>query len=87
MWGAIATGLFATVAINDAGGNGLFYGNPSQVLYQAVAVGATIVYSGVGTLIIYKVLDAVIGMRVTEKEEILGLDLSQHREAAYTLIE
>jgi ammonium transporter, Amt family len=87
IWGALATGLFACKAVNDSGGDGLFYGNPSQLLTQAIAVGATIVYSGVGTFIIYKVLDAVIGMRVTEKDEALGLDLTQHREAAYTLIE
>jgi Amt family ammonium transporter len=87
MWGALATGLFASKLVNDAGGNGLFYGNPAQLLTQAIAVGATIIYSGVGTFIIYKVIDAVIGMRVTEKDEALGLDLTQHREAAYTLIE
>ena len=87
MWGALATGLFASTAVNSGGADGLFNGNPSQLLYQAAAVGATIVYSGAGTFIIYKVLDAIIGMRVTEKEEILGLDLTQHREAAYTLIE
>jgi ammonium transporter, Amt family len=87
MWGALATGLFASTAVNSAGANGLFFGNATQLLTQAVAVGATVVYSGVGTLILYKIIDAVIGMRVTEKDEALGLDLTQHREAAYTLIE
>jgi ammonium transporter, Amt family len=87
MWGAIATGLFASTAVNSAGANGLFYGNPGLLVNQLIAVGATIAYSAVGTLVIYKVLDATIGMRVTEKEEVLGLDLTQHREAAYTLIE
>ena len=46
-----------------------------------------LVYSGVGTLIIFKVVDALIGMRVSEKEENIGLDLTQHREAAYTVLE
>jgi Amt family ammonium transporter len=87
IWGALATGLFATKTINDAGGDGLFFGNAAQLGVQAIAVLATLVYSGVGTFIIYKVLDAVIGMRVSEHEENIGLDLTQHRESAYTLIE
>lgn len=85
--GRLATGLFASKAVNDAGADGLFFGNPGQLGIQAIAVGATLLYSGLGTLVIYKVLNAVIGMRVTEKDEALGLDLTQHREAAYTLIE
>ncbi len=87
MWGALATGLFASKLVNDAGANGLFYGNPTQLLTQAIAVGATILYSGVCTFIIYKVLDAVIGVRATEKDEVIGLDLTQHREGAYTILE
>ncbi|MCX5684756.1 MAG: ammonia channel protein, partial [Planctomycetota bacterium] len=87
IWGALATGLFASKAMNDAGGDGLFFGNAGQLGIQALAVGTTLVYSGVGTFIIYKVLDAVIGMRVSERDENVGLDLSQHRESAYTLME
>jgi Amt family ammonium transporter len=87
IWGALATGLFAAKAVNDAGADGLFFGNPGQLWIQAVAVAATLVYSGVGTFIIYKVLDAIIGMRVSEHEENIGLDLTQHRETGYTLIE
>ena len=87
IWGALATGLFATKAINDAGGNGFFFGNAGQLGVQAAAVGATILYSGAGTFILYKVLDAIIGMRVSEHEENIGLDLTQHRETGYTLIE
>jgi Amt family ammonium transporter len=87
IWGALATGLFASKAVNDAGGDGLFFGNAGQLGVQAIAVGATLVYSGVGTFIIYKVLDAIIGMRVSERDENVGLDLTQHRESAYTLIE
>jgi len=87
IWGAIATGLFASKAVNSAGSDGLFFGNPHQLYVQAVAVLVTIVYSAIGTFIIYKVVDRVIGMRVSEKEEAVGLDLSQHHEGAYTMLE
>jgi ammonium transporter, Amt family len=87
IWGALATGLFATKAINDAGANGLFFGNPKQFLIQLAAVAVTIVYSLVVTVIIYKIIDWTIGMRVAEREEIIGLDLTQHNENAYTLLE
>ncbi len=79
-WGAIATGLFASVG----GGTGLFFGNPGQVFVQVVGVGATWVFSFAGTFIILKVLDMVIGLRVEKDEEIIGLDLSEHSERAYT---
>ena len=78
-WGAIATGLFASV-----GATGLFFGNPEQVVIQAVGVGATWVFSFAGTFIILKVLDTVMGLRVGKEEEIVGLDLSEHNERAYT---
>jgi Amt family ammonium transporter len=84
-WGAIATGIFATVAINAAGANGLLAGNPEQLLKQAVAVGATWLYAGVATFVIVKVIDVTIGMRVKESEESIGLDASQHGEIAYQL--
>jgi Amt family ammonium transporter len=84
-WGAIATGLFATVAINTAGQNGLFFGNPQQLVTQLIAVGATWVYAAVATFVIVKVIDLTIGMRVREHEESLGLDASQHGEIAYQL--
>ncbi len=87
MWGAIATGLFASKVVNAAGNNGLFFGNPHQLYVQAVAVGATLLYAIVGTFVIYKIIDATIGMRVVEKDEDLGLDLTQHRERAYTVLE
>jgi Amt family ammonium transporter len=81
----LATGLFASKAINDGGADGLFYGNPGQLWTQLVAVLATYVLAVVMTLIILKVVDAVIGLRVTEEDEVAGLDLSQHSETAYTL--
>jgi len=87
IWGALATGLFATKVINPDGANGLFFGNPRQLLIQAAAVAVTIVYSFVATLIIAKVVDWVVGLRVGEKDEIMGLDLTQHNENAYTLLE
>jgi Amt family ammonium transporter len=87
IWGAIATGLFASKAVNAAGANGLFFGNPKQLLIQLVAVGVTILFSALGTLIIYKLVDVLVGMRVGEKEELIGLDLTQHRERAYTVLE
>jgi Amt family ammonium transporter len=82
-WGALATGLFATKAVNDAGGNGLFYGNPGQLWTQIVAVLATYVLAIVATIIILKVVDALVGLRVSEEDEMAGLDLSQHSETAY----
>ena len=84
-WGAIATGLFATVAINTAGADGLFYGNPGQLVTQLIAVGATWIYAAIATLVIVKAIDLTIGMRVREHEEALGLDRSQHGEIAYQL--
>ena len=84
-WGALATGLFASKLINDAGGDGLFYGNPRQLWIQIVAVLATYALAIVGTVIILKIVDAVVGLRVTEEDEVSGLDLSQHSETAYTL--
>jgi Amt family ammonium transporter len=84
-WGALATGLFASKAVNDAGGDGLFYGNPGQLWTQIVAVVATYAIAIVGTLIILKIVDAVVGLRVTEEDEVSGLDLSQHSETAYAM--
>lgn len=85
--GALATGLFASKLVNPAGNNGLFFGNPLQLLVQLKAVLVTIVYSAVMTFVVYKIVDVLIGMRVDEHEEDVGLDLSQHHESAYTIIE
>ena len=84
-WGAIATGLFATVTVNSAAKDGLIYGNPSLLGIQLVAVVAVIAYAATVTFAILKVIDLFVGLRVPEQEEVLGLDASQHREAAYTL--
>ena len=84
-WGALATGIFATVAINSGAKDGLLAGNPGQLGIQAIAVGASIVYSAVMTFVILKLIDVFVGLRVPESEEVLGLDASQHREAAYQI--
>jgi len=85
--GTIATGLFAEKAVNAAGADGLFFGNAHQLYVQSLSLLATVVFAIVMTFIIYKIVDAVIGMRVEEKNEIIGLDLTQQSEAAYTVIE
>jgi len=83
-WGAIATGLFASKAINSAGNDGLFFGNPSLLINQLISIGAAWVYAFLITLIILKVLDAVMGLRVDEQGEFVGLDHGQHGESGYT---
>jgi Amt family ammonium transporter len=81
--GTLATGLFATTAVNAAGANGLLYGNPRQLAVQALAVGVVIVYSFVVSYILLKILDRILGLRVADEHEYMGLDLSQHGEAGY----
>lgn len=83
IWGAIATGIFAVPLINEA--SGLLYGNPGQVTIQIIAVIATIAYAFVLTIIIGKIVDWTIGLRVDEKQEIEGLDNHLHEESAYRL--
>ncbi|MEM2692827.1 MAG: ammonium transporter [Nitrososphaerota archaeon] len=79
-WGSIATGLFAESSVNPLGANGLLAGNPSLLIVQLSGVVATWAYAGVVTLLLVKALDAVVGMRVTVQEEMVGLDISQHAE-------
>ncbi len=87
IWGSLATGLFASKAVNPAGADGLFFGNPHLLLVQFGATAVTIVYAFVGTLVIYKIIDALIGIRVKDEDEAIGLDLTQHNERAYTMLE
>jgi Amt family ammonium transporter len=82
--GAVLTGVFADPSINEAG-KGLLYGNPGQVLVQALAVVITIIYDAIATFVILMVAKALTGLRVSPEEEIAGLDSSQHREKAYNL--
>jgi Amt family ammonium transporter len=82
-WGALATGIFATTAVNPAGFNGLLYGNPNQLFIQAATVVVTIIFSGGVTFVLAKAIDKVVGLRVSENEEEVGLDISEHGERAY----
>jgi len=84
-WGAVATGLFATVAVNSGGADGLLYGNPGLLLKQLISVVVTVSYTLVVTYALLKVIDAVMGLRVEREDEIMGLDLSQHGESGYTM--
>ncbi|MFN3974371.1 MAG: ammonium transporter [Dehalococcoidia bacterium] len=84
-WGAIATGLFASVAINPAGANGLFFGGPGLLWKQVVAVLTTWAFAAGMTFAILKVLDRLVGLRVSPQEEEMGLDVTQHGEVAYKL--
>jgi Amt family ammonium transporter len=84
-FGALATGLFATKAVNDLGADGLFYGNPGQLWIQFVSVVATWVFCFVMSLILFKVVDLVVGVRVSQDDETKGLDVSQHSEVGYQL--
>jgi Amt family ammonium transporter len=82
-WGALATGIFSTVAVNAAGRDGLVYGNPKQLLLQLVGVAVVWAFAFVMTWILGKVVNAIVGLRVTSDEESVGLDISQHGERAY----
>jgi Amt family ammonium transporter len=84
MVGALLLGLFATTSVNEAGADGLLYGNAAQFGRQAIAVGVTLVFSFIATLIIVKITDVLVGVRITEDQENVGLDLTQHSESAYT---
>jgi Amt family ammonium transporter len=85
--GAFFTGLLAQKAINPAGHNGLFFGNPNQLLAQVAAIACTMMYSIIASMIILKMLDATVGLRVPDDEEVIGLDITQHEESAYTLLD
>ncbi len=84
LWGALATGLFAAPFIN-ALGTGAFYGNPGQIITQIIAVAAVAGYSFVVTLILGKIIDLTLGLRVDEKQEIDGLDTNLHEETGYRI--
>lgn len=84
IWGSVATGIFAAPFINELG-TGLIYGNPGQMTAQVIAVVIVAVYSFIVTLVIGKLLDLTVGLRVTEKEEIEGLDTHLHEETGYRI--
>lgn len=83
IWGALATGLFASTAINPAGADGLFYGNPGQLWIQFVSVVATCVFAFVVSYVLLKIVNAIVPIRITEEEEEAGLDVAIHSESAY----
>lgn len=85
IWGALATGLFASTLVNEAGADGLFFGNPAQLGIQALTVVAACLYSFGMSYGILKATDALVGLRVSEEDEATGLDLSQHGETGYIL--
>ena len=83
MWGAIATGLWATTAVNPDGANGLFYGETNLFVAQIISIGVAIVFAVVGSAVLYKVVSAVVALRASADEEIAGLDLTEHGERGY----
>jgi ammonium transporter, Amt family len=84
IWGSIATGIFATTSVNPAGNDGLLYGNPEMVVHQFVGVATAIILGVVGTFVILKVVKLFVPLRVTQEEELMGLDISLHEERAYS---
>jgi len=85
--GTIATGLFAEKVVNAAGADGLLFGNAHQLYVQSLSLIVTVAFAAIMTFILFKIVDAMMGMRVEEHNEIVGLDLTQQSEAAYTVIE
>ena len=85
VWGALATGIFAVKEIG--GTDGLLAGNPHQLWVQFITVVVAVVFSAAGTVILYKICDFLVGMRVERRDENIGLDLTQHHEAGYTLMD
>jgi Amt family ammonium transporter len=84
VWGVLATGLFATTAINSNGANGLFYGNPHLFAVEAFAIVVVAAFAFVGSYVLLKVIGFATPLRVSPGEEAEGLDLSQHGEEAYS---
>jgi len=83
--GTLGAGLFAEKLINPAGADGLFFGNPHQLVVQIMAIAVVAVYSFIISIVLLKLIDWTLGLRVTDEEEMMGLDLSQHEESGYTL--
>jgi len=82
--GTIMAGLFASTAINAGGANGLFFGNPRLLAIQVGSVALVALYSFAVSLGLFKLIDVLIGIRVSNDEETEGLDITQHGEAGYT---
>jgi len=82
-WGALATGIFASAAVNSAGADGMLYGNPGQIILQFAGVGAVGLFAFGAAWVLGKLVDLTMGLRVSPTEETVGLDISQHGERAY----
>lgn len=87
IWGALATGLWANSTINPGSANGWFYGNPMQFWIQLKSTVIVMLFAFVASYLLLKLLDLTIGLRVSEHQERVGLDLTQHAEAAYTTLD
>lgn len=87
IWGAFATGIFATTSVNEAGKNGLFYGNPELLLHQVIGAATAIILGTVGTFTILKLISVFTPLRVSKEDELMGLDISFHEEPAYNQTE
>ena len=85
IWGAIATGLWATTAINPDGANGLFYGETDLFIAQIISIFVAIILAVVGSTILFKIVNNFVSIRVDENDEIVGLDLSEHGERSYNI--
>lgn len=83
--GTFGVGLFAEKLINPSGADGLFFGNPHQLLVQVISIAVVAVYSFTVTFLVLKLINWTIGLRVSDEEESIGLDISQHEESGYTL--
>jgi Amt family ammonium transporter len=87
IFGTMAVGLFAQLSVNSGGADGLLFGNIKLFMIQGFLVVVAVAFAAVMTFILYKLVDVLLGMRVEEKNEIIGLDLTQQSESAYTVIE
>jgi Amt family ammonium transporter len=85
-WGVFAVGLWASLAVNANGANGLFHSGAHQLLVQFVAVVVAATFSFVASFVLLKLVDKLMGLRVRPDQEVIGLDLTQHKEAAYTFL-
>jgi ammonium transporter, Amt family len=87
IWGAIAAGLWATQAVNPGANNGAFYGNTGQIAIQLKAVIYTLVYSGLASFVLLKVVQLTVGIKSDGHSERIGLDVTEHAESAYTVVD
>jgi Amt family ammonium transporter len=85
-WGVLAVGLWGSLAVNQNGADGLFHSGAHQLLVQFVAVVIAAAFSFVVSFLLLKLVDKVMGLRVSPDQELIGLDLTQHKESAYTFL-